>query len=202
MDEAKFWARVNKDGPVPEHMPHLGPCWVWTGAKHRKTGYGLISGAGPRSAHRMAYALQIGAIPDGLFVCHHCDNKLCTRGTHLFAGTAADNAADKIRKKRHCFGKTHHSYLRPECVPRGEKHWANTKPELLARLQRGDEHYTHRHPEWVRRGEANPASKLDAAAIREIRRSALPAYEIAEVCGVTARTVRKIRQGTRWGHAK
>lgn len=76
-------------------------CWEWMAFKQR-TGYGRFTvNKISRYAPRVSYELFRGPIPDGLFVCHSCDNPSCVNPGHLWLGTTKDNALDKIRKGRH-----------------------------------------------------------------------------------------------------
>jgi len=82
--------------------PNSG-CWLWTGAANA-AGYGRLyvwPEGKHQKAHRISYELHVGAIPDGMFVCHRCDNPSCVNPQHLFIGTRQDNVDDMNRKGRH-----------------------------------------------------------------------------------------------------
>lgn len=92
---------TNENGPIPEHCPELGPCWIWTRCKSLDK-YGYINlGQKQHLVHRVSYEYYNDIfIPEGMFVCHKCDTPACLRPDHLFLGTPLDNTLDSVRKRR------------------------------------------------------------------------------------------------------
>jgi hypothetical protein len=91
----RFWPKVDKRGP--------DDCWLWTGSKDGR-GYGKIRADGPirfvMKAHRAAFELTHGPIPDGLHVLHKCDRPGCTNPAHLRLGTHRENMNDMLERGR------------------------------------------------------------------------------------------------------
>jgi len=88
--EESFWAKTQK----------THDCWLWQAAKNHN-GYGIVSRrTGNQLAHRVAWALVNGPIPDGLYVLHKCDTPACVNPDHLSLGTQMENMRDMVNKGR------------------------------------------------------------------------------------------------------
>lgn len=139
-----FWLKVAK----------VDPDWLWTGAVNRVTGYGVlrldIDGQRCNSAHRAAWVMTSGPVPDGLYVLHTCDVRLCVRNDgplgeywangamhprrgYLWLGTHADNTADMMAKGRQQDGSRSGWVTAPERFVRGERNHAArlTEPQVV-----------------------------------------------------------------------
>jgi len=167
--EEKFWSRAAK---------RKKGCWKWTGGKNG-VGYGIFRG---RRAHRFSYELLVGAIPEGLFVCHTCDNRECVNPKHLFVGTQQDNMSDMRAK-----GRGH-------CHPKGTV-WGMSK-------------MVQKNPELVQ-GERNGRHKLTEDDVREIRKRFRQyayrrsnAKQLAREFGVCKNAIYQIIRKAAWGHVK
>lgn len=106
---ARFWSKVQRS-PTG--------CWEWTRYRDRK-GYGRFNvNNTPRLAHRVAWEVTYGAVPDGMCVLHRCDNPPCVNPDHLWLGVVADNQRDMARKGRvggALFNATQVQEIRAQC---------------------------------------------------------------------------------------
>ena len=107
----RFWAKVDASGD----------CWEWTGQRHR-TGHGVftVPGGTPRQqqAHRVSWEMHNGPIPEGMNVCHKCDNPPCIRPEHLFLGSQLDNLRDMIAKGRASWQRASNQLTPPNATTR------------------------------------------------------------------------------------
>ena len=122
----RFWAKVDKNGPV---HPVLGTkCWIWTGAFGGRRKYGIIwlNGRNIQATHA-AFILAEDTLPPDKLACHHCDTPACVRRDHLFAGTFIENMEDAKGKGRTVSmgaGPLHHRF---------PSHGANPSAKLTAK---------------------------------------------------------------------
>lgn len=90
--EELFWSRIGKAGK--------DECWEWT-ARRNGDGYGTIWFDGrDQGAHRIMWQLTYGEVPEGKYICHHCDNPPCVNPGHLYIGNAQTNADDRESRSR------------------------------------------------------------------------------------------------------
>ena len=134
MDEntyKRFWAKVDKDGPVPAARPELGPCWLWI-PQASNGGYGQFYLNGkPQLAHRASYMLFVDEIPAGLTIDHLCSVRCCVRPSHLEAVTLLENlrraevwkhGAEAQRSKARCPNGHLYDEANTRITPSGRRH--------------------------------------------------------------------------------
>ena len=218
MDVAKMRARFfSKTKLATEIRTGMKtPCLVWQ-AGCFSDGYGQFR-LGDKSvrAHRAAWEIGRGPIPDDLFVLHKCDNPKCVFVKHLFLGTNLDNVHDMMAKRRQARGDAHSARM-SEVAARGDANGARRHPERLARgdangarlhpesRPRGDAHYARLYPERLARGEANGSAKLNEEKIRsvfQLRDQGFFQRRIADELGVSNQTISKILARKKWAHVE
>jgi hypothetical protein len=170
-DKVRFLSKVRK-GAEPDD------CWEWE-AGLMWNGYGRFTmHSHPYRAHRIAYELFVGHIPEGLCVLHRCDNRSCIRPDHLWLGTRGDNNTDCARKGRK-------NILRGEDSPFWGTHHSAETNQKNREARQGTKCYN---------------AKLTEEQVREIRASTLSQSELGRIYGVARTTIEHIKIGDRWKH--
>jgi hypothetical protein len=205
-----FWSKVVKtETIISDHVS--SPCWVWSASKDKR-GYGNFNvGHKCMKAHRVSWIINFGEVPNGLCVCHHCDNPSCVRPDHLWIGTHKQNMSDCRSKNRSGFivhpermatGERHSSVTHPESIPRGENHPMVKHPELRSY---GVRNGTKTHPERIARGIQRALSKLNDSKVVEIRSLRLNGSSLLEIAhryGVSISVISEICNYKAWTHVK
>lgn len=177
---ARFWARVDRSGGTDA-------CWPWL-AYRNVQGYGLLTFKGrDHLAHRVAYALAHGTVPAKMLVCHRCDVTRCVNPSHLFLGTHADNAKDRVEKDRSATAAkgNHGTHRFPDRVPRGDRNGMRL------------------HPERIRRGADNANAKLSEQQVKDARfamSNGVTCRAVASRLGISESGARAIKSGRTWRH--
>lgn len=87
------------------HYVKTDACWIWF-KDFYPNGYGHFTFRGvQKGAHRWSYERYVGQIPNGMIVCHNCDNRSCVNPEHLFLGSQQDNITDCVKKGRNPKGE-------------------------------------------------------------------------------------------------
>lgn len=194
---------MNVAGRLAYHSetdPETG-CRNWTGTMFKRSGYGRITIDGKgRLAHRAAYEVANGAIPDGAQVLHRCDNRRCINTDHHFLGDHAVNMADRNHKDRQASQLTREQVVAilADARPHGELAAEYGVGYETVLNIRGGRKWTHvPRPEVQYRAASAKLSEDDVRAIRADPRSNT---QIAASYGVTKTMVGYIKKRKAWKH--
>ena len=171
--ERRFWRRVQK----------TDACWIWQGLL-TPGGYGRLKRNGRMVfAHRAAWEMLIGVVPESLFVLHNCpggDNPRCVRPDHLWLGTLADNNRDRKSKGRSATGDRNGMRLHP------------------------DRHPSKLHPESHVRGERHPSAKMSDQLVAEIiaryGQGGVSQFQLSKEYSISQSSMSRIITRKTWGH--
>lgn len=176
----RFWSKIDCSG---------GPdaCWPWITSVF-DSGYGQFK-VGQRNlrAHRVAWEMSCGEVPDGLFVLHRCDNRRCCNPAHLWIGTHKENMADMQCKGRAATGERNGARLHPD------------------RLVRGDAHPARYVSGWSQ-GERNGGARLTVQQVQYIRdrydAGGVTMKALGDEHGVSTQSIYRIVRRKGWRHVQ
>lgn len=184
----EFWAQVEKT--------HEYGCWVWKGKRNPK-GYGRW---GKHYTHRYSWSLANGAIPQGLWILHHCDNPPCVNPAHLYLGTVVENARDAVAR-----GRVH----RPERTQRCPQGHAKSGDNLSVVISEGrpvhrcracENARSREYQRELRRAKGVVSQLLtdeEKERIRALSRDGMPQRKIAVEVGRGYATVQRVLRQSR-----
>lgn len=201
LDGSSVWARI-----VPRLVgfPDVEACWLYSGTPSQVYPFVVVSGRAMK-VHRISYALHVGPIPDGVFVCHRCDVPRCCNPAHLFLGSLRDNVADMVAKSRQARGeRASAAVLTAEAVVFVRQ--SSERSDVLARrfgvCQATIDHARRGHtwshvPGAVSRRRGAP---LTADIVMAVRRSRESLTAQAARYGCSIASLSNARCGRTWSH--
>lgn len=127
----RFWARVDVRG--------ASECWLWIGGKNTN-GYGAVKiNRVQLAAHRVAYTIMVGPIPDQLTIDHLCRNRLCQNPEHLEAVTHRENCLRAVPYRKNMKDRTHCNHghsLKIHGYHKKRGHWNHFACRLCSKLSK------------------------------------------------------------------
>lgn len=204
--EERFWSKIVKGEKEND-------CWNWISAVS-KTGYPVIRVDGRTAkASRFCWEIHHGKIPEGMMICHRCDTPMCCNPSHLFLGTAGENARDMVRKERHGRMKFTHDQVRRirALYERHRNHlthkriaeWFGVSKATISHMMTGRNWKLTEgaHEKGIRRRRYN--SKMDSEKVLEMRQrrnNGESLKSLSEHFGINQSGVSKICLGKKWSH--
>ncbi len=152
----RFWSKVNKNGPIPQYRPELGPCWIWTAFSNR--GYGTFRLNGRMIyAHIASYKIVNGEYDQNFDVDHLCRVTLCVNPSHLEPITHRENvlrgaSSKQFCSKGHLFDEANTIWEKPsKWQPYGRKRCRICVRAKSQRWNRSEEGKKYSHERWLKK---------------------------------------------------
>ncbi len=173
-------------------------CWNWQKSLIQNKGYGRLTFKYKAyRTHRASYEVFVGEIPDGLFVCHKCNNPRCCNPDHLYLGTHYDNMQD--RKQTGGYDKSPKEKLNPQICKRIRSLSNSGKSVVkiseitglgkttINRVLR-NERYPDKNFVW-KKSRVENLSESEVTKIRELHDAGYQNHEICRLTNIRARRV-------------